>query len=103
MLPLTKLLLGLAAIVGIVWYGWAMAHVFVHTGTLNKRQDLTLNHQIGTVLGVSMIGSLIVAIGFIILSYQWLEIWYKAIIGIVFTFVALGLSASAMSVAAVTH
>jgi hypothetical protein len=103
MLPLTKLLLGIAAIVAVIWYGWALGHVYVYTGTRNKGQDLTLNNQIGTVLGVSMIGSLIVAIGLIILSYQWLDIWYKAIIGIVFTFVALGLSASAMSVAAVTH
>ena len=98
-----KLLLGIAAGVLIVWYGWAMGYVFINTRTLNKAQDLTLNHQIGTVIGVSVIGSLVVAVGLIVLSYQWLDIWYKAIIGILFTFVSFGLSVSAMSVASITH
>ena len=97
-----KLLLGLAAAAGIVWYGWAMAHVFFNTG-INVREDLDLNHQIGMVIGVSIIGSLVMAVGFIVLSYSWLNIWYKAIIGIFFTFVALSLSAVAMSLAAITR
>ena len=45
-----KLLLGIAAGGAIVWYGWAMAHVFLNTG-INIRQDLTLNHQIGIAPG----------------------------------------------------
>jgi hypothetical protein len=98
----TKLLLGLAAGVAIVWYGWAMGHVFLNTG-INIRQDPTLNHQIGMIIGVSIIGSLVMAVGFIVLSYSWLNIWYKAIIGIFFTFVALSLSAMAMSIASITH
>jgi len=97
-----KLLLGIAAGGAIVWYGWAMAHVFLNTG-INIRQDLTLNHQIGMIIGVSVIGSLVMAVGFIVLSYSWLNIWYKAIIGIFFTFVALSLSAVAMAMAAITH
>ena len=102
MQPIVKLLLGLAAGAAIVWYGWAMAHVFFNTG-INIRQDLDLNHQIGMVIGVCIIGSLVMAVGFIVLSYSWLNIWYKAIIGIFFTFVALSLSAAAMSIAAITH
>jgi hypothetical protein len=98
-----KLLLGLAAGAAIVWYGWAMGYVFMNTRLLNNAQDLTLNHQIGMVIGVSIIGSLVVAVGLIVLSYQWLDIWYKAIIGILFTFISLGLSVSAMSIASITH
>lgn len=97
-----KLLLGLAAAAGIVWFGFAMGHVFFNTG-INIREDLDLNHQLGMVIGVSIIGSLVMAVGFIVLSYSWLNIWYKAIIGIFFTFVALSLSAVAMSLAAITR
>jgi hypothetical protein len=99
----TKLILGIAAGVAIGWYGWAMGYVFTHTGTRISTQDPTLNHQIGMAVGVSVIGSLVVAVGLIILSYQWINIWYKAIIGIVFTFVALSLSTIAISIASITH
>jgi hypothetical protein len=102
--PGTKLLLGVAAGAAIVWYGWAMAYVFLHTGTLNRGgQDPQLNNQIGTVIGVSVIGSLVVAVGLIVLSYQWVNILYKAIIGIIFAFVALTLSITAMSITSITH
>jgi len=99
----TKLILGIAAVVAIGWYGWAMGHVFTHTGTRNNIQDPTLNRQIAMAIGVSVIGSIVVAVGFIILSYQWLNIWYKAIIGIFFTFMALSLSTIAISIASITH
>jgi hypothetical protein len=101
--PKTKLLLGLAAGFAIGWYGWAMGHVYTHTGTNNRIQDPKLNHQIGMAIGVSVIGSLVVAVGLIVLSYQWINIWYKAAIGIFFTFLSLSLSAIAMSIASITH
>ena len=101
--PGTKLLLGIAAGVAFVWYNWAMTHVFLNTGTNNKAQDLSLNQQVGMIMGVSLLGSFVVAVALIVLSFQWVNIWYKAIIGIMFAFVALSMSTMAMSIASITH
>ena len=80
-----------------------MVFTYNRTGTKNNTMDPTLSHQLGLIMGVAFLGTLILAVGLIILTYRWVDIWAKSLIGILLGFIALGLSVSAMSIAALTH
>ena len=95
--------IGIVGLALIVWYGIAMGYTYLFTGTKNNTMDPSLSHQLGLIIGVAFLGTLILAVGLIILTYRWVDIWAKSLIGILLGFIALGLSVSAMSIAALTH
>jgi len=98
-----EILIGLVGLGLLVWYGFAMGYTYLRTGTKNNTMDPTLSHQLGLIMGVAFLGTLILAVGLIILTYRWVDIWAKSLIGILLGFIALGLSVSAMSIASLTH
>jgi uncharacterized membrane protein len=98
-----EIVLAVVGIGALVWFGIAMGYTYFNTGTKNNTMDPSLSHQLGLIIGVAFLGTLILAVGLIIITYQWVDIWNKAIIGILFGFLALGLSVTGMSVASITH
>jgi hypothetical protein len=95
--------IGIVGLILIIWYGIAMNFTYLRTGTKNNTMDPTLSHQLSLIIGVSFLGTLILAVGLIILTYRWVDIWAKSLIGILLGFIAMGLSVSAMSIASLTH
>jgi hypothetical protein len=87
----------------LVWFGIAMGYTYMNTGTKNNTMDPSLSHEIGLIIGVAFLGTLILAVGLIVITYQWVDIWSKALIGMLFGFLALALTVTAMSIASITH
>ena len=98
-----EIVLAGVGIAALTWFGIAMVYTYFNTGTKNNTMDPSLSHQLGLIIGVAFLGTLILAVGLIIITYQWVDIWNKAIIGIILGFLALGLSVTGMSVASITH
>jgi hypothetical protein len=95
--------LGIVGLVGVIWYGIAMGYTYINTGTKGAAMDDNLSHQVALIIAVAILGTFILAIGLIIITYRWVDIWSKSLIGILLAFIAMGLSVSAMSIAALTH
>jgi hypothetical protein len=95
--------LGVVGLAGVIWYGVAMGYTYLYTGTKNNTMDPNLSHQLALIIGVAFLGTLILAVGLIVITYRWVDIWSKSLIGILFGFIAMGMTVSAMSIAALTH
>jgi hypothetical protein len=99
--PLVTIILLVVGIISIIWYCIAMGYTFVNIG--NSDDFSSYANQLGTILGVSMVGCIALAIGVTLLSFQWTSIETTAIMTILISILALGLSVSALAVAAITH
>jgi hypothetical protein len=101
-----QLITVVAWILGLVLIGWyigVLFYAYIYLGTCKGPFEKNLAHQMSVNIGVSVIGALVLAIGFILISFQWADIWKKTIVGIVFASLAILLSTCAMSVTGITH
>jgi len=86
---------------GIFWFLIGMPYVYYTIGTGAYFDKFS--NQFGLILGSTILGSIALAIGIILLSVQWTDINNVARIAIVLTTVALTLSVTSVAVSAITH
>jgi len=80
---------------------------YIYKYMRNPQGDITdspidMGH-IGTIFGVAFLCSIALAIGLIMITLSWTVIENKAILGIIIATIALSLSVTAMTFAALTH
>jgi len=91
----------LLGIGGFLWFLIGMPFVYYTIGTGAYFDKFS--NQFGLILASTILGSIALAIGIILLSVQWTDINNLARIAIVLTTVALTLSVTSVAISAITH
>jgi len=86
---------------GIFWFLIGMPYVYYTIGTGAYFDKFS--NQFGLILGSTILGSIALVIGIILLSVQWTDINNVARIAIVLTTIALTLSVTSVAISAITH
>jgi hypothetical protein len=85
----------------VVWFCMAMGYTYVNIG--NSDDFASYSNQLGMILGISMLGCIALAVGVLLLSFQWSSIETTAMLTIIISILSIALSVTALSVASITH
>jgi len=85
----------------VLWFCIAMGYTYVNIG--NSDDFASYSNQLGMILGVSMLGCIALAVGVLLLSFQWSSIETTAMLTIIISILSIALSVTALSVASITH
>ena len=97
----TTILILVFGLAFVLWFCMAMGYTYVNIG--NSDDFASYANQLGMILGVSMLGCIALAVGVLLLSFQWSSIAPTAMLTIIISIISICLSVTGLSVASITH